>query len=300
MADKLIGPRMFCNHSGSRLPRRVVRGPVAAALWLGLGALWACASQPKGDPEQSFVRYQLGVQYFTDRRVEAAIEELRKALEADPENADAYNMLGIIALQQGYEYLVQAETSDCLKGHDGEVVRADATQKFREAEELLRKALALRPEFPSAWNNLSVAALHLQEWQSAADAAMAALKDSTYAEPEVARANLGWAYLHLGDKQRAWKALHEAVSRAPGFCVGRYRLAKVYFERGDLAQAASNVDAVVGDKRCPIQEAHLLAGLIHQRDDRSRARQLFSSCAALAPRSCAAQECRRYAELVGN
>ena len=60
------------------------------------------------------MRYQLGVEYFQGRRVEAAIEELEKALAADPENADAYNMLGIIALRQGHDYIEQAETAACL------------------------------------------------------------------------------------------------------------------------------------------------------------------------------------------
>jgi type IV pilus assembly protein PilF len=276
-------------------------GLVVAGCALGAALLGpvACASRPKRDPEQSFARYQLGVEYYRLRRVEASVEELRKALQADPENAEAYNLLGLIALNQGYDYVVQAESRDCLLGKDGELVRQDAARRFREAEQQFRRAVALRPEFPQAWNNLSVAAMQLQDWNSAVSAASEALKDSTYGEPEVARANLGWAYLQMKETQRAWKELHEAVSRAPRFCVGRYRLAKVYFERGDLAQAAENVDAVVDDARCPIQEALLLAGLVHQRDrNRDRARGLFRRCADLAPRSCLASECRRYSDLL--
>ncbi len=259
----------------------------------------ACASRPKRDTEQAFVRYQLGLEYFRARRVEAAVEELRKSLEADPENAEAYNMLGIIALNQGHDYVAQAESADCLLGPDGELVRQDAARRFREAEQQFRKAVALRPEFPTAWNNLSVAALQLQDWGAAATAASEALKDSTYGEPEYARANLGWAYLQMKETQRAWKELHEAVARAPRFCVARYRLAKVYFERGDMAQAAENLDMVVEDARCPIQEAYLLAGLVHQRDrERDRARALFRRCTDLAPRSCVARECKRYSDVI--
>ena len=60
-----------------------------------------CATRPKRETEQSQIRYQLAAGYFRDQRVEAAVEELDKALQADAENADAYNMLGIIALKQG-------------------------------------------------------------------------------------------------------------------------------------------------------------------------------------------------------
>jgi type IV pilus assembly protein PilF len=272
----------------------VVMGTCVAVLATG-----ACASRPKRDPEQSHIRYELAVGYFRDRRVEAALEELQKALESDPQNADAHHMLGIIALNQGHDYLVQLETASCLKGRDAELVRADATRKFRDAQQSLNRAVTIQPELSTAWNNLSVAALALQEWDEAIQAARNALKNVTYAEPEVARANLGWAYFHKGELQNAWKELHEAVSRAPGFCVGHYRLAKVYVERGDAERAAEELEPVLATGRCPIQEASLLGGLVHERrKDRERAKTLFDRCITMAPRSCVADQCRRYAQLI--
>lgn len=260
---------------------------------------FGCASRPKRDPDQSYVRYQLGVEYYNGHRVEAAIEELDKALKADPENADAYNMLGIIALNQGHDYVQQAESAGCLKGRDGEVVREDASKKFKEAERHLKRAVELRREFPMAWNNLAVAALQLRDWDLAATAAQEALKDPTYAEPEVARANLGWAYFHKKEIQNAWKELHEAVARAPGFCVGRFRLAKVYVERGDIDQAAEELSSLTADNRCPIQEGFLLAGLVEQkRKDKAHATAHYQRCVQMAPRSCVAEECQRYGQLI--
>jgi type IV pilus assembly protein PilF len=274
---------------------RRLRVVVIAAAMLVAG----CSMRQRRDPDQSQVFYELGARYYASRRVEAAIEELQKALKADPENADAYNMLGIIALRQGHDYQQQLESVSCLKGRDAQVVREDALQKFREAETNFRKAVELRAEFSDAWNNLSVATFHLEEWDASITAARNALKDPTYSEPQTARANLGWAYYHKKDLLNAWKELHEAVSQNPGFCVGRYRLAKVYVERGEIDSAADEVDAVIGNDKCPIQEAYLLGGLIHQRrKERDRSRALFDRCASLAPRSCMAGECRRYAELI--
>src|SRR5436190_3222127 len=135
--------------------------PAVRAWWVALAGLAgaSCAATPEKDPDQSQIRYQLAVGYYRDRRVEAAVEELQKALKADPENADAYNMLGIIALRQGHDYLQQLEAAACLKGRDAQVVREDALEKFREAEVSFKKAVELRAEFSTAWNNLSVAAL---------------------------------------------------------------------------------------------------------------------------------------------
>jgi type IV pilus assembly protein PilF len=278
-----------------------VIGPTILSVLTGVVALSAlgCATRSRRDPEQSQVLYELGAKYYAGRRVEAAIEELQKALKADPENADAYNMLGIIALKQGADYLAQLETASCLKGRDAEVVREDALQRFREAEANFKKAVELRGEFSSAWNNLSVAAFHLEDWDGSISAARNALKDPTYAEPQMARANLGWAYFYKRDLLNAWKELHEAVAQGPGFCVGQYRLAKVYVERGEIDSAADEVDAVIANVKCPIQEAFLLGGLVHERrKERDQARALFERCASLAPRSCMAGECTRYAQLI--
>ena len=258
-----------------------------------------CSGAAKRDPEQSQIRYQLAADSFRGRRSEAAQAELKRALEMDPENADAHNLAGLIALEQGADYLRQAETAGCLRGADAQSVRRDAASKFREAEQWLKKATTLRAEFAEAWNNLSVAALHLEAYDEAATAAENALKDVGYASPEMARANLGWAEYHRKNLNGAWKALHEAVAHMPGFCVGRYRLAKVYVDRGQWDEAVEQLDAVAANDACPIQEALLLGGMVHQhRKDPDGARVLFSRCAQLAPRACLADECRRYGEML--
>jgi type IV pilus assembly protein PilF len=259
-----------------------------------------CATRAKRDSDQSQMRYQLAVGYFQNQRVEAAVEELQKALEADSENPEPHNLLGLIALKQAYDYGAQAETHSCLKGSDAQIVRAEEHRKLKEADGHFRKAVELRPNYPEAWNNISAVSLLLQSWGQAIEAAEKALKEPTYDSPVFARANLGWAYFQKKDLQKAWKELHESVTRAPSFCVGRYRLAKVYVERGDVEQALDALEPLLADpKRCPIQEAFLLGGLLSERrKDSERARELFRVCADMATRSCAAEECRRYAQMI--
>ena len=179
-------------------------------------------------------------------------------------------------------------------------MRREETKKLRGAQVSFRKAVELRANFPEAWNSLSAVALLLREWDEAITAAENALKDPTYDSPVFARANLGWAYFHKKDLQKAWKELYESVSRASAFCVGRYRLAKVYVERGEIDQAVDVLEPLIADgKRCPIQEAFLLGGLLHERRKKSeKARDLFRACAEMSPRSCVADECRRYAQMI--
>jgi type IV pilus assembly protein PilF len=259
-----------------------------------------CATRTKRDPVQSQTRYELALGDFQHQQIEAAIEELRKALEADSQNAEAYGLLGLIALKQAYEYGAEAEIHSCLKGSEAQLVRAEQQRALKEAEGHFRKAVELRPNYPEAWNNISVVSLLLQAWDQAIESAETALKEATYDSPALARANLGWAYFQKRDLQRAWKELHESVTRAPGFCVGRYRLAKVYLERGDVERAIDVIDPLLADgKRCPIQEGFLLGGLLYQRrKDSEKAHELFRVCAEMSSRSCAAEECRRYAQMI--
>jgi Tfp pilus assembly protein PilF len=179
-------------------------------------------------------------------------------------------------------------------------VRAEEHRKLKEAEAHFRKAVELRANYPEAWNNISAVSLLLQSWDQAIEGAENALKEPTYDSPVFARANLGWAFFQKKELQKAWKELHEAVTRAPGFCVGRYRLAKVYLERGDVEQAVDALEPLLADgKRCPIQEAFLLGGLLYERrKDAEKARELFRVCAEMSSRSCAADECRRYAQMI--
>jgi Tfp pilus assembly protein PilF len=273
---------------------------VTMATCIALLSASGCATRAKRDPDQSQVRYQLAVGYFQNHRVEAAVDELQKAIETDPQNAEAYNMLGLVALKQAYDYRAQAETFSCLRGVDEQSVRSEENAKLQEADMNFRKAVELRPSFAEAWNSLSAVALLLQAWDKAIEASENALKDPTYDAPMFARANLGWAYYHKKDLQNAWKELHEAVSRVPTFCVGRYRLAKVYLERGEVEQAMDVIEPLVADgKRCPIQEAFLLGGLLQERRRNSeKARDLFRACTEMSPRSCVADECRRYAQMI--
>ena len=259
-----------------------------------------CATHPRRDIDQSQVRYQLAVSYFQNQRTEAAIEELAKSIDLDVENPEPHNLLGLIALKQAYDYKAQAETLSCLKGEDESSVRQEESRYLKQAQAHFKKAVSTKESYAEAWNNLSVVYLLRQEWDLSVEAAQKALKDPTYTAPALARSNLGWAYFNKRDLQSAWKELHETVSRTPSLCVSRYRLARVYMERNDLEQAAEVIEPLLEEsKRCPIQEAFLLGGLVSERQKKfERAKELFHSCAEMAPRSCVAEECRRYAQLI--
>lgn len=264
---------------------------------ISLIASWTLAScgpaATRVDPDASQKRYLLGADYFNKGLVEPALEELMKAVELDPNNPDAHNLLGLVWLRKGAEAEELSTRNQCLKGESLTLEKQEADTQFKKAEEQLRKAIALKADFSEARNNLAVVMIHFGRYDEAVQLEEKALSNIVYREPYAAQGNLGQAYLEKHDFVRAAKALRQALFEQPKFCVGRYRLAKVYYEQQDWDHAAEEIEQVTGDKACPIQEAYHLAGMVAlRRDDREKASRMFGRCVELAPRSCLASECK--------
>jgi type IV pilus assembly protein PilF len=259
-----------------------------------IGILAGCGpAATRVDPEASQKRYLLGADYFNKGLVQPALEELLKAVELDPGNADAHFVLGLVFLRKGAEAEELSTRNQCLKGEALSLEKQESDGQFKKAEEQLRKAVELRADFSEARNNLAVVMIHFGRYDEAIALEEKALSNIIYREPFAANGNLGQAYLEKHDLVRAAKALRQSLFEQPKFCVGRYRLAKVYYEQKDWDHAAEEIEQVTNDKACPIQEAYHLAGMVAlRREDRDKAGRMFSRCVDLAPRSCLAGECK--------
>jgi len=232
--------------------------------------------------------------------VTPALEELFKAAEADPENADVHYLTALVYLRQGVEALDMGERVQCLKGVARDEQRQRATRHFTAAKKELIRAVQCRPTFSDALNALAVVEMHLGEHDAAIAHVRAALANVLYREPFAGLGNLGWAYYQKRDLNHAASELRQAVTQQPRFCVGRYRLGQVYFDQNNWEAALAELEQVAQDSSCPIQEAYYLLGLTYAKLSRGQEKiaQAFQTCERLAPRSCLAEECRRYARLV--
>jgi type IV pilus assembly protein PilF len=273
------------------LPKQLAH---ALILTLLVTSVTACGpAQTRVDPDASYKRYLLGADYFNKGMVEPALEELLKAVDLNPDNAEAHNMLGLVFLRKGAEAEELSTRNQCLKGEELRLEKAEMDGHFAKAAQQFEKAIALKKDFSEARNNLAVVYIHFGRYDEAVQLEEKALANIIYRDPYAAQGNLGLAYLEKHDLPRAAKALRQALFEQPKFCVGRYRLAKVYYEMQEWDRAAEELEQVTGDKSCPIQEAFNLAGLVAlRRDDRDKARVMFGRCVDLAPRSCLASECK--------
>lgn len=265
-------------------------------------ALGACPGRTR-EPEKSQKRVDLAADLLAQGQDAAAESEIRKALAFDPENEEAYLVLGLIHTARAQRNVMLIEYDDCQKGTIGEGLRREADEHMRQAEQSFAKATELAPDYGEAWQNRAVVASYFKDWPKAVEFGTRALANLARLKNEaLARANLGWAFYHQRDYTRASTELLQATQREVGFCLGNYRLAAVLFDRGEPAAAIERIEPFLDDPRsCPIQEMQYLAGQAYLRvHQRERAAQAFQRCLDLGRKSCLAPKCERALHEIGN
>lgn len=135
-------------------------------------------------------------------RQKEAYEILRKILADDPNDARAFEQLGLVELRLGH---------------------------WQKSRELSRRAVDLRPALPLAWNNLGVALYQLGEHERAVDAWQRAVD----LKPDLWDAlwNLGLKAAEIGRQKQARAALERFVSGAPARYAGDVQKARGMLER---------------------------------------------------------------------
>lgn len=247
--------------------------PRALLAALLLPAVLACAHGPSAkDRKTADIHHDLGVEALRAGRAPDALKEFEAALKLDPEFAEAHRGRGLV-LDLGFG-------------------------RLDEAERAYRRALALRPSYPEAQNDLGQLLARNGRYVEALAAFDAALEDTSYREPYVARCNKGQALHRAGRRGDGLAELRACVTLAPRYCKGRRELGRVYLEEGRPKEAIEELEAYA--RWCEkVPDAHLQLGLARMRaGDVPGAREAFGRCAALGPDGAEGEECRRSLALI--
>lgn len=181
----------------------------------------------------------------------AALGHYKRALELDPENADACNNLGVALRSLG---------------------------RFPEAEAVLRHAIRLRPDGAGAQLNLGVVLRSLGK----TDEALAAFRKTVEIDPTLAAAhnNLGNALKSQRRYDEALASLDRAVELEPAYADAHFNRALVLAARGDPEAAEAAFAAAITLRRDPrflLADAGLLPVIPKSREDIERWRGRFAS-----------------------
>lgn len=211
----------------SRFLRPVLHGLKCSSWILGVGfaltTSTGCASfskKPTGDPiKMSKSETDLAADLWQRlSQTREALDHALKAVELDDENADAAHLVALLYL----DFCRTSAIGEC---------------RLKEAEKHARHAISKKDNFLEAQNTLAVILIHQERYVEAVKILVPITEDILYGTPEIAWGNLGWAYLGMGDNNKAIPALRRAVAAQPLFCVGSFRLGVAYHRTGAMESA---------------------------------------------------------------
>jgi len=247
--------------------------PQLTAALAALLALAACATGPSAKERQSAeIHHDLAVEALKAGRPQDALREYDEALRIDPGMPEAHLGRGLV-LEHGF-------------GRTG------------EAEAEYRRAVATRPAYSEALNNLGQLLARTGRYEEAVKCFDEALLSTFYMEPWVARCNKGQALYRMGRREDGVAELKTCIAIAPRYCAGRRELGRLWLGEGKVKEALDELTAYA--RHCEkVPDAHYQLGLAQMKaGDLAAARQAFERCEALGGDAAIADECRKSRALL--
>ncbi len=178
--------------------------------------------------------------------VEEAISYYYLALNADPNNTEAYRHLGSILGRQGlhsgairaWRQVAELDPGD-LKAKTALGVGLSNRGHHRSAVELLTEVARARPDSAEAFADLGMALSRAGSHEAATHALKQAIKLNPRS-PQV-RLNYGVALLSATKPEEAMAAFWEVASLAPDWSLAHYNVGLALRELGDLEQARNSL-----------------------------------------------------------
>ena len=190
-------------------PPKVTFLPVVCLL---AAILAGCAGPSADRKKEADARMRMGATYLDQRNLPMAMQELTKASELDPENAEIDMALGLVYQARG---------------------------DMAKAEENLRRAIGKKSDYADARNNLGIVLAGRKAWDEAIREFEAAAANVMYTTPERAYFNLGEAYRLKGDPANAEGAYRRALRANEQYAPAYVALSAVFGGQGKWKDAAS-------------------------------------------------------------
>lgn len=220
-------------------------------------------------------------------QLQDAEKHYHKALESDPNNADAYHLLGMLAYDiRNYDVarelvLHAVDLNDSVPLFYNNLGNIFAQlNELEAAHDCFNKAISLDPGYPDAHYNLANILLQLEEEEQAISEYKRAIElDNNFTQAHI---NLGGVYLDQGNLHNALVLFGKAVELEPQNPRARRELSNTLIahalqdqDKGDITAAIEWLDrACKADSRNSEAFQHL-AQLHYQNGHISRAKQAY-------------------------
>jgi len=240
---------------------------------LAAAAALACAHGPSSkDRRSAEIHHDLGAEALRAGRYPDAMREFDTVLAIDEGFPEAHRGRGIV-LDLGFG-------------------------RLDEAEKAYRRAIAARPSFSEAHNDLGQLLARTGHFEEAVREFDAAVENMLYKEPYVARCNKGLATYRMGRRDDGLAEMRACLKVAPSYCKGRRELGRALVEEKRMREAIDELSAYA--RFCErVPDAHLQLGLARMKaGDVPGAREAFERCRELGEGTSDGEECRRSLSLL--
>jgi type IV pilus assembly protein PilF len=202
------------------------------------------------------LRVELASAYYAEGQYTTALKEVDTALTIDPTLAGAHGLRGLVLMQVGQD---------------------------KQAERSLREALRLAPDNPDWQNNMGWFICQRQSAKTAMPYFLQALSNKTYSSPQKALLNSGLCSLKDQDVVNAESYFLRALQFESNLVLARVKLAKIYFERGELAQARRHIVVAVQSEKVVVEDLMMAIHIERKLGNRAAEKSLVSKLKRLYP-----------------
>lgn len=185
-------------------------GTPGAAPAAAPGADIVTASDEPAERKRARIRMELALGYFEHNQPTVALDEIKQALTADPNYAEAYSLRGLIYMRLDDPAL---------------------------AEDSFRRSIALNPREPNTLHNYGWLLCQLKRYADANQQFVAALAQPTYRDGARTLMAQGVCQMQAGQRPEAERTLMQAYELDAGNPVVGYNLAQLLAQRNDYARA---------------------------------------------------------------
>lgn len=182
-----------------------------------MGGLQTSSDQTEGQ-RRARIRLQLAIGYYEQRQMGVALDEIKQAIAADPNFAEAYSVRALIYMEMG---------------------------ENRLAEENFLQAIRLAPNTPDFNNNFGWFLCQTGREKQSIAYFETALQNRAYQSPAKALNNAGVCSLRLKDKVAAERYLSQAFQYEPGNPSTNSNLARIYYDQRDYERARFYIGRVM-------------------------------------------------------
>ena len=172
----------------------------------------ACAGDKAATKKRVEALQQLGMAHAADGSLRKGLARLLEAVRLDPENAELNHQIAVVLRNLG---------------------------DYKASLKYFNRALALKPEFPEARNNLGTLYLLMGKWDKAIACFKEAAGDILYKTPQFAYNNMGYAYFKKGDYDRAIENYRRALRSSQTYTLCYSNLARAYEAKGEFNEAVA-------------------------------------------------------------